>query len=91
MSEKKPEPIVLSPQPKLCPICGKPTYSATGIHPQCAMFQADAPRQARLAASRKAMAKKSTQRVNQKACPKCHAKLPIRRKACDCGFSFAGK
>ncbi|QEH35930.1 hypothetical protein OJF2_44870 [Aquisphaera giovannonii] len=27
-----------------CPICNQPVYSRAGIHPQCAMRQADGPR-----------------------------------------------
>jgi hypothetical protein len=42
MSEKK--PIVLKfPQAQgNCPVCGKPSYSRAGTHPQCAIAQADA-------------------------------------------------
>ena len=37
----KPVPIFpLLPQ-KLCPICGVASYSRDGIHPQCALLQAD--------------------------------------------------
>jgi hypothetical protein len=25
-----------------CPVCGKPSYSRGGVHPQCSMRQADA-------------------------------------------------
>lgn len=91
MSEKKPSPIVVVPQRKLCPICKKPTYSSTGIHPQCAMVQADTPRQARLAAARKASADAKADSVNEKACPKCHAVLPASGTPCDCGFVVSGK
>jgi hypothetical protein len=34
-------------------VCGKKSYSAAGVHPQCSMQQADAPRQAELAAKKK--------------------------------------
>jgi hypothetical protein len=56
MSEKKPEPIFVSPKIKICPVCGKQSYSREGIHPQCATIQADAPRKEQLAAKRKAEA-----------------------------------
>lgn len=37
MSDKKPKPPIISAPPrKVCPICGKPSYSAVGVHPQCA-------------------------------------------------------
>ena len=56
MSEKKPTPILAERNDKICPVCGKASYSQNGVHPQCAMFQADAPRRTRLAAEKKAKA-----------------------------------
>ena len=32
------------PSRPLCPVCKKAVYSRSGIHPQCAMVQADLPR-----------------------------------------------
>jgi hypothetical protein len=50
----KPEPLYTMPSlGTVCPVCGKKSYSAAGIHPQCAMKQADAPREAALAVQRK--------------------------------------
>ena len=57
MNIRKTVPLVTQPNRKSCPICGQVTYSSNGIHPQCAVSQADAPRQARLMAAKKAMAK----------------------------------
>jgi hypothetical protein len=57
MSEKKPTPIVVEPNSKSCPVCGKRSYSREGVHPQCAVMQADAPRKMRLAEMKKAKAK----------------------------------
>jgi hypothetical protein len=57
MNTKKPEPLILlQPQRgKTCPVCGKPSYSRGGVHPQCCVKQADEPRQLQLAeAKRKA-------------------------------------
>ncbi len=54
MNEKKPTPIISEPNSKICPGCGKKSYSQGGIHPQCAMILADVPRKTRLAAERKA-------------------------------------
>jgi hypothetical protein len=49
-NNRKPEPLLVQPKPaKTCPVCGQKSYSPTGIHPQCAMQQADAPRQRQLA------------------------------------------
>jgi len=53
MSEKKPTPSVRDNKERLCPVCGKRSYSKDSIHPQCAMILADAPRANRLAAERK--------------------------------------
>lgn len=53
---RKPTPLSPQPTPKLCPICGHASYSPDGIHPQCAVTQADAPRQVLLNAAKKALA-----------------------------------
>ncbi|HEY1598276.1 MAG TPA: hypothetical protein VGG64_01650 [Pirellulales bacterium] len=42
MSEKKPKPEVLSVPRKVCPVCGKPSYSPGGVHPQCSQKRAAA-------------------------------------------------
>src|SRR6185436_1792408 len=44
MSERKPELIGDRFPVRMCPVCGKRTYSHVGVHPQCAVQQADAPR-----------------------------------------------
>jgi hypothetical protein len=50
MDHKKPTPLYdKSPARRVCPICGERSYSREGIHPQCAVKQADAPRQIQLA------------------------------------------
>jgi len=55
MNHHKPVPLYpVAPAGKKCPICGKNSYSAGGIHPQCAVTQADAPRQKLLAEQRRA-------------------------------------
>ena len=56
MSRSKPPPLSPQPNRKTCPICGHSSYSRDGIHPQCAVTKADAPRQAQLVAARKALA-----------------------------------
>jgi hypothetical protein len=53
----KPDPLMQKTVTKLCPVCGKSTYSRDGIHPQCSMVQADEPRKLRLQAERRAKAK----------------------------------
>ena len=50
---KKPAPLYPKVSGAMCPVCGKRSYSLRGIHPQCAVVQADAPRQAALAAAKR--------------------------------------
>ena len=92
MSIKKPVLEVPHVDRKHCPVCGQVTYSRDGIHPQCAVQQADAPRRARLQEEKKkdAKIKKPRQRSWNKKCPKCHTEIHIRRSECDCGHSFGG-
>jgi uncharacterized OB-fold protein len=93
MSEKS---VVVIPQPpkNLCPICGKPAYSLGGIHPQCAMQQADEPRLARLRTTKAAEAKTKKpakeRQVWKKRCPKCGTQIHARRETCTCGHKFGG-
>lgn len=95
MSAKKPVPLLTGTSPETCPVCGQPSYSPAGIHPQCAVTQADAPRNARLAAEKAAEKKSKSeapqaarQSAWQKTCPECDARVPARKKVCDCGFTF---
>jgi hypothetical protein len=89
------EALVIVPPPvrALCPICGKAAYSRGGIHPQCAMQQADEPRQVKLRAAKKVEAakEKPRQRSWKKRCPKCGTDVHVRREACECGFKFSGR
>ena len=39
---------------RLCPVCGKVSYSLGGMHPQCSQLREDAPRVERLRAAKKA-------------------------------------
>ena len=41
VSEKKPTPVFRPVAPGLCPVCGKPSYSKSGEHPQCSLNRAD--------------------------------------------------
>ena len=94
MSHKKTTPIFGKHNTKICPVCGKPSYSAGGIHPQCAEKQANAPREQQLKAKKKTeakkkpVAKKLPQTWNQKKCPECGVEVHVRKKKCDCGFDF---
>ena len=94
MSHKKPTPILGEHNMKICPVCGKRSYSAGGIHPQCAVQQADTPRTQQIKtnkkteAKKKPMAPKVSQVWNQKKCPECGAESHVRKKTCNCGFHF---
>lgn len=91
MSAKKPVPIFPQHDTKFCPVCGKPSYSRDGIHPQCAVVQADAPRQKQLAEEKKQLANtKKEQRAKSlsKKCPDCHLLVHVRQKTCACGHVF---
>lgn len=91
MNHKNPTPIIQHSGKKVCPVCGKPSYSLEGIHPQCAVQQADTPRRERLRKEKKrqaAVKNGSTQKSWLRECPHCHAQIHVRRKVCDCGYSF---
>ena len=94
MNHKKPTPVLGQRNRKICPVCGQQTYSANGIHPQCAVQQADAPREQLLkkqkeaAAGKKSTGRKPPQTWSCKKCPQCGKQVHVRRKACDCGFEF---
>ena len=65
MSILKPVPLIPKRAKNLCPICGRDSYSRDGIHPQCAVQQADEPRNQRLKRERetkKVQSEKSKQR-----------------------------
>jgi hypothetical protein len=87
----KPVPIVPQLFKKLCPYCGKASYSRDGIHPQCALSQADAPRNERLRESRKLEPKidKPRSRLFSKGCPVCGTHVHVRMLDCACGHTFA--
>lgn len=84
--------VIIVPQPpkNLCPICGKASYSVGGIHPQCAMQQADEPRIVKLRTAKAADAKikKPVRQTWKKRCPKCGNQVHARREACECGHKF---
>jgi hypothetical protein len=92
MSSEKSVVVVPPPPKNLCPVCGKPAYSLGGVHPQCAIEQADQPRILRLRAARAAepKTKKPARQSWQKRCPKCGAQSHVRRKTCKCGHNFGG-
>jgi hypothetical protein len=92
MTTRKEETALIIQQPpkNLCPVCGTATYSLGGIHPQCAMQQADQPRLAQLKARKVAepKAKKPARNVWKKRCPKCGEQAHVRLGVCQCGHTF---
>jgi hypothetical protein len=39
LKNRKPTPLFTVQKRLACPVCGEPTYSLSGIHPQCACKQ----------------------------------------------------
>ena len=89
MSEKKPEPILWRDSGKICPVCGKKSYSRAGVHPQCAVKQSDAASAEVIKEKRKREANSCESSTwNMKSCPKCKAVSHVRKKQCECGYAF---
>lgn len=82
--------LVVPPIRNLCPVCGKPSYSLGGIHPQCAIEQADKPRILELREKKAAEPKPIAPVAHawKKRCPKCGVESPVARKTCTCGHQF---
>ena len=80
------KPAVITQKPPACPVCGKPSYSLGGVHPQCAVTRADKVRKAA-----KPVAKPKTAAMSgqwKKTCPRCSRQVAARRYSCDCGHKF---
>jgi hypothetical protein len=91
MSRKKPSPAIAKVGTRTCPVCGKRAYSSSGIHPQCAVQQADAlhPKPAALEPHEKPNQFKQCSWV--KKCPQCGTQVHVQHRTCDCGYDFPGK
>jgi len=90
---RKPQPLYSQAHRRLCPVCGKVSYSAAGIHPQCAVQQADAKRMNGVESPPESLKKKTgvtnaAAKPWQTTCPKCQALVHIRKKLCDCGHAL---
>ncbi|OYW18706.1 MAG: hypothetical protein B7Z55_10140 [Planctomycetales bacterium 12-60-4] len=87
---RKPEPLFLAPSRANCPVCGKPSYSSAGIHPQCAMLAADQVHLTRLKARQPTVVHPvvSSLKRHEKRCPRCETILHVRKHKCDCGYAF---
>ena len=92
MKTTKPQPLMVASERKNCPVCGTVSYSSSGVHPQCAMQQADAERMKRL--NRRPKSTKTASPSEglspwQKICPKCKSVVHIRKKVCTCGCKLS--
>jgi hypothetical protein len=90
MGISKPDPLIAARATRAaCPVCGKVSYSATGIHPQCAMNRAATAIHLAAKANLAAQEQKSHPKpIWSKRCPRCRRDLSARRAVCDCGYSF---
>jgi len=84
-SISKPHQVVRT-QP-LCPVCGEPSYSRDGIHPQCNVTRNDRVR-TKAHKAKVAAKPKSVSTPWLKRCPKCSRQVAARRHTCDCGHQF---
>ena len=89
MSDRKPQPIYESRKPIYCRVCGRVSYSGSGIHPQCAQDETD---QKRVSRQERGAKPEKAKRDNSLAlkpwhrrCPKCRAQVHISKESCDCG------
>jgi hypothetical protein len=89
-SSKKPVPLYQGVTRLPCPICGHPSYSREGIHPQCAMAVADKAHIDRINSHPiiTAISVETPLERHQKRCPECRAVLHVRRSRCHCGHLF---
>jgi hypothetical protein len=92
---RKPLPLDPPRLRKHCPVCGEVSYSAAGIHPQCAMQEADAKRTKRIKRVKSVQKARMTGSDTgdlkpwHRVCPRCKAVVHIRRRACSCGNRFS--
>lgn len=94
MPHKKPEPLIPVQTHDRCPVCGEVSYSLAGVHPQCAVQQADEKRVKRNKPDGrvgKTLKSSGGAKPWQKICPKCKALQHVRKKVCGCGYSFANR
>ena len=77
-----------------CPVCRHPSYSAAGVHPQCAQLRAESRRLRRASAlvagegGASAKTKRKASSSWYRPCFRCGRVLHVRRLSCDCGQSF---
>ena len=79
------KPTFVVQKPPACPVCGKPSYSRGGVHPQCAVARADKARKPKPVVKPKATVASGQWK---KTCPRCNRQVAARRYSCDCGHNF---
>jgi hypothetical protein len=96
MNIKKPVPLLDVGVHRICPVCGKRAYSMNGIHPQCAVNQADARMKRKFDVKKKLPSVAGAEAAKggaafrwKKQCPKCGVYSHVRLKSCACGYRFA--
>jgi hypothetical protein len=91
MNNNRPLPLYPTPVRATCPVCGHPSYSANGVHPQCSMQKADRERMEkvkRVATDTRTAANVIELSPWQRVCPRCKKIAHIRKKVCQCGYQF---
>lgn len=92
MYQAKPQPINVPSSTVYCRVCGKVSYSRSGVHPQCAQNEADLKRLEIEKHSSPRPAEKlvhaSELKAWHKRCPKCRGQVHVSKKACNCGHVF---
>jgi RNA polymerase subunit RPABC4/transcription elongation factor Spt4 len=92
---RKTQPLLLPQTRKRCPVCDEVSYSASGIHPQCAMARADVVQTAKNKRSALRHKAKTPAIVTadlkpwHRVCPRCKALVHIRKTTCNCGKSLS--
>jgi hypothetical protein len=91
-STSRPLPLYLAAPRAVCPVCGHTSYSAGGMHPQCAVRQADLKRMQKVRGrpkSRNDSPKAADLSPWQRMCPRCREVAHVRKKLCTCGHKFS--
>jgi len=91
---RKPLPLYRITRREPCPVCGHPSYSASGIHPQCVEVRSQINRVKRAYTLTGGQAAKTPTAGKSRSpwyrpCPRCARLLHVRRLCCDCGQSLA--
>jgi hypothetical protein len=89
MGISKPGGLNAVPERQLCPVCGKASYSRSGVHPQCEITKADSAFRVALKARIAAGEVQSERRTWAIRCPRCGFTQPCRLFVCNCGQALA--